>query len=249
MTHAAGTPGRSPLRRFVPVLAIALAVVATGLVVRARATGGARGGPAAAGDATACYYDGRPRADCPTPRTGPHADTAWAYAGVIDTLYVRLPGAVGPATLIALADRTVPAAARDGAGAARLAAALAAAAPALPPATARTRATRLAGAAGAPAAPLAPLFSVGQRQRLYDSATARRVVAGAATSKDEALPARGLLAVSRLALDDARAWALVYAERSLAPVRTDETVAVERAYVLLHRLPDGRWRAVRVLPA
>lgn len=228
------------LRRSLPFLVLALAVVA--VVATVRAWTDARGGSRAVGRAAECYYDGAPQRDCPTPRAGPAADTAWLWAAAVDTLYTRAAGAVGPATLIALDARLAEL--PPPAGADTLARALVAAAPALPAATAESLATALRAAA-APGALATPLWTVGAKQRAYDAETAARAVAGRARGRDEAIPPRGLLALSRPAL--AGPWAALYAERTVVPEAAGDPATVERRVVLASRLPDGRWRAVRIV--
>jgi hypothetical protein len=231
------------MRRLLPFLVLAVAVVA--VVVTLRRWTDARGGSRAVGRAATCYYDGGPRDDCPTPRTGASRDTAWLWAAVVDTLYARAEGTVGPATLIALDERlATPTAAAPGT-ADTTGAALVTAAPALPRATADSLVAALRAAP--PGTLPTPLWTVGAKQRRYDPTTAARAVAGQAQGRDEAIPPRGLLALSRPAL--AGEWALVYAERTIVPERSDETAAVERRWVLCSRLPDGGWRAVRVVGA
>jgi hypothetical protein len=87
------------------------------------------------------------------------------------------------------------------------------------------------------------------KQKRYDSAATARVLAGRPASKQEALLTRGLLALGPLAVSADRAWALAWAARAVASGEMDVPADVERSWVLLTRLPDGRWRAVRVLPA
>ena len=238
------------MRRALPLIVLGIAVVAVVYVVRMWTD--VRAGAHAVGRAASCYYDGAPQSGCPTPRTGPAADTAWLWAAAIDTLYTRAPGTVGPATLIALDERLATLAPATRAASDSLAGALVTVAPALPRATADTLAARLrraassAGAATAGALP-SPLWTVGAKQRRYDAPTAARAIAGQAKGRDEAIPPRGLLALSRPALDGP--WALLYAERTIVPERADQTAAVERRLVLLSQLPDGRWRAVRILDA
>jgi hypothetical protein len=228
------------LRRSLPFLVLALAVGAVAATVRAWTD--ARGGSRAVGRAAECYYDGAAQRDCPTPRTGPAADTAWLWAAAVDTLYTRASGAVGPATLIALDARLAELPPAGGAD--TLARALVAAAPALPPATADSLVAALRAAA-TPGALAAPLWTVGAKQRAYDAETAARAVAGRARGRDEAIPPRGLLALSRPAL--AGPWAALYAERTVVPEAAGDPATVERRVVLASRLPDGRWRAVRIV--
>jgi hypothetical protein len=111
--------------------------------------------------------------------------------------------------------------------------------------------------AAAPAAgPRLPLWTLEPKQRAYDSAATARALAGRPADKKEALSTRGLLALTPpvLAPGDAAnggpaAWALVHAARAVPAVEAATAPAVERRWVLLARLPDGRWRALRVLPA
>jgi hypothetical protein len=230
----------STVRRVLPFVVLGLAVAAVVVVLRQWTD--ARAGSRAVGRAAECYYDGAAQRDCPTPRTGPAADTAWLWAAAVDTLYTRAAGTVGPATLVAFDGRLAelpPAPAAD-----TLARALVAAAPALPPPTADALAAGLRAAAGPGALPT-PLWTVGAKQRRYDPETAARAVAGRAAGRDEAIPPRGLLALSRPAI--AGPWAAVYSERTVVPERAGEPAAVERRVVLASRLPDGTWRAVRVL--
>ena len=238
------------MRRALPLIVLGIAVVAVVYVVRMWTD--VRAGAHAVGRAASCYYDGAPQSGCPTPRTGPAADTAWLWAAAIDTLYTRAPGTVGPATLIALDERLATLAPATRAASDSLAGALVTVAPALPRATADTLAARLRRAASSASAAAAgtlpsPLWTVGAKQRRYDAPTAARAIAGQAKGRDEAIPPRGLLALSRPALDGP--WALLYAERTIVPERADQTAAVERRLVLLSQLPDGRWRAVRILDA
>lgn len=233
------------VQRAAPFVVLAAAVVASILVLRTWFD--ARGGSQAVGRAATCYYDGAPHNDCPTPRTGARTDTAWLYAAAIDTLYVRAEGTVGPATLIALDTRLAVPAATAMAGDS-LARALVTAAPALTRGVADSLAGWLRAAATAGALPL-PLWTVGAKQRPFDAAAAARAIAGQATKREDALPPRGLLALSRPAFDASGQWALVYAERTVLPERNTDPATSERRYVLCTRLPDGRWRAVRVLDA
>jgi hypothetical protein len=232
-------PFSGALRRVLPFLVLAAAVVA--VVMTLRAWSDERAGSRAVGRAATCYYDGAAQGDCPTPRTGAPRDTAWVWAAVVDTLYTRAEGTVGPATLIALDERlatpSAPAAV-DSVGAA-----LVAAAPALPRAIADSLVAALRAAG--PGTLSTPLWTVGAKQRRYDPITAARAVGGRARGRDEAIPPRGLLALSRPAITGE--WALTYAERTIVPERTDETAVVERRWVLCSRLSDGRWRAVRVV--
>ncbi len=232
------------LRRVLPFVVLGVAVVAVVYVVRMWTD--VRAGAHAVGRAASCYYDGAPQSGCPTPRTGPAADTAWLWAAAIDTLYTRAPGTVGPATLIALDERLATLAPASRAATDSLAGALVTVAPALPRATADTLAAGLRRAATTGTLPT-PLWTVGAKQRRYDAPTAARAVAGQAKGRDEAIPPRGLLALSRPAI--VGAWAVLYAERTIVPERTDQTAAVERRLVLLSQLPDGRWRAVRIVDA
>jgi hypothetical protein len=98
-----------------------------------------------------------------------------------------------------------------------------------------------------PADTLGPLWTVEGKQRRYDSAATARVLAGRPASKQEALQTRGLLALGPLAVSADRTWALAWAARAVASGTIDVPADVERSWVLLVRLPDGRWRAVRVL--
>lgn len=238
-------PDRSAaLRRVLPFVVLGVAVVAVVYVVRAWTD--VRAGARAVGRAAACYYDGAPQSGCPTPRTGPAADTAWLWAAAIDTLYTRAPGTVGPAGLVALDERMATLAPASRAATDSLAGALTTAAPALPRAVADSLASGLRRAAIAGTLPT-PLWTVGAKQRRYDAPTAARAVAGRATGRDEAIPPRGLLALSRPAI--VGPWSVLYAERTIVPERTDQTAVVERRLVLLSQLPDGRWRAVRILDA
>jgi hypothetical protein len=234
-------PSSGALRRIVPFVVLAAAVVA--VVMTLRAWSDERAGSRAVGRAATCYYDGAAQSDCPTPRTGAPRDTAWVWAAVVDTLYTRAEGTVGPATLIALDERLATPPALPAGGPDPVPAALVVAAPALPRAVADTLATalRTAGAGTLPT----PLWTVGAKQRRYDPATAARAVGGQAQGRDEAIPPRGLLALSHPAI--AGEWALAYAERTIVPERADETAVVERRWVLCSRLSDGRWRAVRVV--
>ncbi|MDF1502211.1 hypothetical protein [Roseisolibacter sp. H3M3-2] len=228
------------IRKTLPFVVLLVAVVA--VVATIRRWTDASAGSAAVGRAAECYYDGDARRDCPTPRTGPAADTAWLWAAAVDTLYTRADGAVGPATLIALVARLAelpPAGPAD-----TLARALTAAAPALAPDTAA--APRAARCAAAPPGALAtPVWTIGAKQRAYDAETAARAVAGRARGRDEALPPRGLLALSRPAV--VGRWAALYAERTIVPEAAGAPAVVERRVVLASRLPDGRWRAVRIV--
>ena len=195
-----------------------------------------------------CYYDGAPQSGCPTPRTGPAADTAWLWAAAIDTLYTRAPGTVGPASLVALDER-----ARTRAPASRAATELARGALVV---TARARRCR------APSPTRSRGRAAPRRHRGHDVDAAvdgGREAAPATTrppprarwpagppGRDEAIPPRGLLA-----LPAPRSSAVVgaYAERTIVPERTDQTAVVERRLVLLSPLPDGRSAAVRILDA
>ncbi|WP_284349185.1 hypothetical protein [Roseisolibacter agri] len=232
------------LRRVLPFVVLGVAVVAVVYVVRMWTD--VRAGAHAVGRAASCYYDGAPQSGCPTPRTGPAADTAWLWAAAIDTLYTRAPGTVGPATLIALDERLATLAPASRAATDSLAGALVTVAPALPRATADTLAAGLRRAATAGTL-ATPIWTVGAKQRRYDAPTAARAVAGKAKGRDEAIPPRGLLALSRPAI--VGQWAVLYAERTIVPERADQTAAVERRLVLLSQLPDGRWRAVRIVDA
>ena len=237
-------PAESPpsLRRLAPYVALGLALVAVGWVLRLWYGSGSQRAP---GVVPECFYDGAVRTDCPRPADAAATDTAWIWAAVVDTLYVRVPGTVGPAGLIALAAETgapTPPAPVDS-----LAEALVGAAPALPRGTALTLARGVALANQAPA-PLPVLWTVGGKQRRVPADTARRLLTERAANKDEALPPRGLLTLARPAVDPARRWALAYATRTVAPVVVGEPASATGAYLLLHRERDGRWRVVRVLP-
>lgn len=268
------TPPPRPARRLPLVLGAGFGVVVTVAAIAqvartwlAERRIADRYGAAAAG----CYYDGRPQGDCPVPRTGPHADTAWVRAAVLDTLYVRSAGHFGPPPVVMLAARVVvpgagesPATAgADSAAAAwaalagpadegadALAARLRAAAPALPLATAAALVAEVRAAR--PAAPgdtLRPLWTVEGKQKRYAGAPLARVLAGRPASKQEALQTRGLLAFGPIAIGADRAWALAFAARAVPDGGLDVPARVDRAWVLLTRLADGKWRAVRVVPA
>ncbi len=245
----ASPSGSSLLRRVAPFAVLAAAIVAVLFVLRAWTD--ERAGSRALGRAATCYYDGAARSDCPTPPTGAHADSAWIHAAVIDTLYTRVPGGVGPATRIALREGTamLPAAlgAAGGPGQEAVVRALVTAAPALPAETARALVRDLAVVNVVPV-PIGVLRTVGAKQKRYDPASAARAVAGQPTDKEEALPPRGLLALARPALDPSRQWGLAYAERTILPELAGAPASVERAIVLLTRTADGRWRALRIVP-
>ncbi|MGZ8376209.1 MAG: hypothetical protein ACXWZS_00645 [Gemmatirosa sp.] len=234
----------SSILRALPFVMLGIALVAVVYVVRAWTD--VRAGARAVGRAAACYYDGAPQSGCPTPRTGPAADTAWLWAATIDTLYTRAPGTVGPAALVALHEQLATLAPSSASTRDSLAGALVTAAPALPRAIADTLAAGLRRAATSGTL-ATPLWTVGAKQRRYDAATAARAISGGATGRDEAIPPRGLLALSRPVI--VGPWSVLYAERTIVPERTDQTAVVERRLVLLSQLPDGRWRAVRILDA
>ena len=151
-------PSSGALRRVLPFVVLAAAVVA--VVLTLRAWSDERAGSRAIGRAATCYYDGAAQSDCPTPRTGAPRDTAWVWAAVVDTLYTRADGTVGPATLIALDERLATPPALQAGAIDTVGAALVAAAPALPRAAADTLPVIVASSSAEPSLKTSSVASV-----------------------------------------------------------------------------------------
>ena len=190
------------------------------------------GRPGYFGGAKQCLYDALYRA-CPAA----HAPEARAYALAIDSLYLAPFRAGGVGGLVLIEARTAVGNATDSVA---LAQALVAAEPEAA-AVVPTLVSRFVRENAAPAT-LGRLTTVAARQRFLDSAAVARWFdptdsVGFALDPGEVMPAGGLLSLSRVALDSAGTWALVWAGRR------DRERRGTAAYLLLRR-DDARWRLV-----